>query len=493
MNIEKRRAEIAARKAEIRKLLTDDKNADIDALEKELRELNEEDAGLEKRQAIERMLNSGSAMGNPIENPVAARSLPVEDTEKLYRSAWLKTLQGKSLTDDEKRVYEQRAYSTAANSALPIIPETTANQIIKKMYEVAPILQRCKIFHVPGNFKFAVEGTNSDAALHTENASITAASDSLTSVSLTGYEIVKLVKASRASSEMALSAFESYIVEVIAESIARKIENYIFTGTGSDQPGGVKVAGKGTSGAYTDGTDQVTVAKTASLTEENVVSLYGMLASGYERNAVWCMNKATFFTDFFPLMNKSKNNLIEFAGGKYYIMGAEVYFTGSLAAHEAYYGDFEYIIGNYSQDITVVRSEHSGLATNSIDYLGACVFDCKPVAGLGAFPFENAPGPFDGHTLLVQQGTNAPEHDEVRIGIQPLPFRRTQGAQLLEFRFPETQYVTFQLQQPSRFPDAIRPSSHRVPMRNASCSIDYRQKDMPRHRCVAIRCGRPDS
>ena len=375
MNIEKRRAEIAARKAEIRKLLTDDKNADIDALEKELRELNEEDAGLEKRQAIERMLNSGAAAGNPIENPVAARSLPAEDTEKLYRSAWLKTLQGKSLTDDEKRVYEQRAYSTAANSALPIIPETTANQIIKKMYEVAPILQRCKI----------VEGTNSDAALHTENANITAASDSLTSVSLTGYEIVKLVKASRASSEMALSAFESYIVEVIAESIARKIENYIFTGTGSDQPGGVKVAGKGTSGAYTDGTDQVTVAKDGSLSEANVVALYGMLASGYERNAVWCMNKATFFTDFFPLMNKSKNNLIEFAGGKYYIMGAEVYFTGSLAAHEAYYGDFEYIIGNYSQDITVVRSEHSGLATNSIDYLGACVFDCKPVAGLGAF------------------------------------------------------------------------------------------------------------
>ena len=97
------------------------------------------------------------------------------------------------------------------------------------------------------------------------------------------------------------------------------------------------------------------------------------------------MNKATFFSDFFPLMNKSKNNVIEFANGKYYIMGAEVYFTGSLAAHEAYLGDFSYFIGNYSQDITVVRSEHSGLATNSIDYLGACVFDSKPVAGFGAF------------------------------------------------------------------------------------------------------------
>lgn len=384
MNIEKRRAEITARKAEIRKLLTDDATADMDALEKELRELNDEDAQLEKRQAIERMLNAGGGAPTP-ENPVSARRASEEDTEKLYRSAWLKTLQGKALSDDEKRVYEQRAYTTDAGSVLPIIPESTANQIIRKMYEVAPILEKCKIFHVPGNFKFAVEGTNSDAALHTENGAITAASDSLNSVSLTGYEIVKLVKASRASTEMALSAFESYIVEVVAESIARKIENYIFTGTGSNQPGGVKIAGKGASGAYTDNTDQITVAKTASLTETDVVTLYGLLASGYERNAVWCMNKATFFSDFFPLMNKSKNNLIEFANGKYYIMGAEVYFTGSLAAHEAYYGDFQYIIGNYSQDITVVRSEHSGLATNSIDYLGACVFDSKPVAGLGAF------------------------------------------------------------------------------------------------------------
>ena len=379
MNIEKRLAEIRARKAEIRSIIEKDDKADMDALEKELRELNEEAEGLERRQNIERMLNNGTAVANPVSvNTPESRSEEVD--EKLYRSAWLKTLQGKPLTDAE-----QRAYSTAANSGLPIIPETTANQIIKKMYEVAPILERCRIFHVPGNMKFAVEGTNDDAALHTENAAITPAGDSLASVNLTGYEIVKLVKASRACSEMALSAFESYVVEIIAESIARKIENYIFTGTGSNQPGGVKTAGKGASGAYADGTDQITVGKTASLTEENVIALYGLLGDGYERNAVWCMNKATFFSDFFPLMNKSKNNVIEFANGKYYIMGAEVYFTGSLAAHEAYLGDFSYIIGNYSQDITVVRSEHSGLATNSIDYLGACVFDSKPVAGFGAF------------------------------------------------------------------------------------------------------------
>lgn len=106
MNIEKRRAEIAARKAEIRKLIEGDteNKLNMDDLEKELRELNEEDEKLEKRQAIERMLNGGAAPASPagLSNPVArsANQPAPESTEKLYRSAWLKTLQGKPLTDD---------------------------------------------------------------------------------------------------------------------------------------------------------------------------------------------------------------------------------------------------------------------------------------------------------------------------------------------------------------------------------------------------------
>ena len=380
MTFIKRMQEINARKAELRSMLEGSGEVDLDAIEKELRDLDTEFKELEKRKATIDGINAGTIPAVEIPNPVTARAADTFDQDKEYRSAWLKTLQGKALTENE-----QRAYSTAANSALPAIPESTANEIIKKMYEVAPILQRCKIFHVPGNFKFAVEGTNSDAALHTENAAITAANDSLGSVSLTGYEIVKLVKASRATVNMTINAFESYIVEIIAEAIARKIENYIFAGTGSNQPGGVANGGKGSNGAYTAGTDQVTVAASANVAEADITTLYGMLASGYERNAVWAMSKATFFAYFYAMMNKSKNNLIEFANGKYYIMGCEVYFTGSLAKGVAYLGDFSYIVGNYSQDITVVKSEHSGLATNSVDYLGSCVFDSKAIAGLGAF------------------------------------------------------------------------------------------------------------
>lgn len=376
-NFIKRMKEINDRKAELRSMLQGNDEVDLDAIEKELRDLDTEYKNLEKRAATIEGINIGTIPAVEIPNPVTARAADTFDQDKEYRSAWLKTLQGKALTENE-----QRAYSTAAGSALPAIPESTANEIIKKMYEVAPILQRCKIFHVPGNFKFAVEGANNDAAIHQENKAITVAADSLGSVSLTGYEIVKLVKASRATVNMTIAAFESYIVEIIAEAIARKIENFIFVGTGSNQPGGVAQGGKGTNGAYTAGTDMV---ETSAVTEANITAVYGMLVSGYERNAVWAMSKATFFADFYALMNKSKNNLIEFANGKYYIMGCEVYFTGSLAAGVSYLGDFSYIVGNYSQDIAVVKSEHSGLATNSVDYLGSCVFDSKAIAGLGAF------------------------------------------------------------------------------------------------------------
>ncbi len=380
MNIEKRLKEIKDRKTEIRQLLEAEGEVNIDELESELRSLNAEAEKLEQRRTVEQLLNSGSASASPIVTPAPVIMRSEEDEQRLYRSAWVKTLQGKPLDDAEKR-----AYSTAATSAGAAIPTNVANDILKKMYEVSPILQRCRILHVPGNFTYPVEGTTEDASLHTENAAITPAADTITGVKLTGYEITKLISVSRAASAMTVAAFESFLTEIIGESIARRIENYIFTGTGSNQPGGVKTAGKGTSGAYTDGTDQVTVAASGTLSEANVVDLYSMLGSGYERNAVWCMRKTSFFKNFYPLMNKSKNNLIEFANGRYYVMGNEVYFTASVPANEAYLGDFGYIIGNYSQDITVTSSDVSGLRYNSIDYLAACVFDSQPAAGLGAF------------------------------------------------------------------------------------------------------------
>ncbi len=64
MNIEKRLAEIKARRAEIRSTISGDANADLDALEKELRDLADEESKLEKRLALERMLGGSTPYGD---------------------------------------------------------------------------------------------------------------------------------------------------------------------------------------------------------------------------------------------------------------------------------------------------------------------------------------------------------------------------------------------------------------------------------------------
>lgn len=182
MNIEKRLKEIKDRKTEIRRLLEAEGEVNIDELESELRSLNAEAEKLEQRRTVEQLLNSGSASASPIVTPAPVIMRSEEDEQRLYRSAWVKTLQGKPLDDAEKR-----AYSTAATSAGAAIPTNVANDILKKMYEVSPILQRCRILHVPGNFTYPVEGTTEDASLHAENAAITPAADTITGVKLTGY------------------------------------------------------------------------------------------------------------------------------------------------------------------------------------------------------------------------------------------------------------------------------------------------------------------
>ena len=57
---EKRRKEIAKRRAEIRALLAGDGEVDMDALERELDDLDKEERELDRREAATRRLNGGA-------------------------------------------------------------------------------------------------------------------------------------------------------------------------------------------------------------------------------------------------------------------------------------------------------------------------------------------------------------------------------------------------------------------------------------------------
>lgn len=373
MRIKEIEARLAAIKQEIEQRGAEMTAAEIDALEQETSQLTEERAGLiaaaEKRSGILNTIAQGAGVVSRSftqQTATEENDDPVASPE--YRSAWLKQLRRLPLSDAEKR-----AYSNVTEAGAEVIPTQTANEIISKIKALAPMLNEVTLLHVKGAVKFAVEGTNNDAAIHAENAAITAAADTFTTVTLTGYEIIKLVQISDTVMTMSIAAFESWIVNMLAEAIARKIEDLLINGTGSNQPKGIDKAN--TWGA----TNSVSVGASASLTAANVQALIGLLNAGYDRNAKFAMSKKTLFTDFMPLQDNSKNHIVTVQGNAYFVYGYPVLLSDYVKDHEAFLGDFKKVCANLAENIGVKNAYD--INTNSYKYSGIAIFDCQPAIG----------------------------------------------------------------------------------------------------------------
>ena len=373
MRIKEIEARLAAIKKEIEERGDAMKAEEIDALEKETKELTEERAGLiaaaEKRNGILDNIAKGAGIVSRTFEQKQDNADPDDPFgTPEYRSAWLKNLRRLPLTDAEKR-----AYANASGTGAEVVPTQTANEIISKVKKLAPMLNEVTLLHVKGAVKFAVEGTNNDAAIHKENAAITAAADTLTTVTLTGYEIIKLVQISDTVMTMSIAAFESWIVDMLAEAIARKVEDFFINGTGSSQP-------KGIDKANTWGTENsVAVTKAGSLTAANVQTLIGLLNAGYDRNAKFAMSKKTLFTDFMPLQDNSKNHIVTVQGNNYFVYGYPVLLSDYVKEHEAFLGDFKKVCANLAENINVKNAYD--IDTNSYKYSGIAIFDCTPAIG----------------------------------------------------------------------------------------------------------------
>lgn len=373
MRIKEIEARLAAIKKEIEERGDAMKAEEIDALEKETKELTEERAGLiaaaEKRNGILDNIAKGAGIVSRTFEQKQDNADPDDPFgTPEYRSAWLKNLRRLPLTDAEKR-----AYANASGTGAEVVPTQTANEIISKVKKLAPMLNEVTLLHVKGAVKFAVEGTNNDAAIHKENAAITAAADTLTTVTLTGYEIIKLVQISDTVMTMSIAAFESWIVDMLAEAIARKVEDFFINGTGSSQP-------KGIDKANTWGVENsVTVTKAGSLTAANVQTLIGLLNAGYDRNAKFAMSKKTLFTDFMPLQDNSKNHIVTVQGNNYFVYGYPVLLSDYVKEHEAFLGDFKKVCANLAENINVKNAYD--IDTNSYKYSGIAIFDCTPAIG----------------------------------------------------------------------------------------------------------------
>jgi HK97 family phage major capsid protein len=286
-----------------------------------------------------------------------------------YRTAYLKHLQGKQLDVEERTYLTNSTTSTGA-----AVPTPTAELLFEKMVKIAPMLSEITLLRIAGNVRFSAESTRDAAAKHTENGAITPAADAIITVSLTGYEYNKVLRVSKSVETMAIAAFEGWITDMLAEDIARIIEDAIVNGDGNGDPQGVAYA-------HATWTTTYEISTTASISYDNVMSLIALLPQGYDANAKFLCNKKFLYTELGAIKEATTNAPILVkdmsAGLRFVLMGFPVLTSDKVTDGELYFADFKKIVGNLAQDITVERSAESGFLSNAIDYRGGAIFDCK--------------------------------------------------------------------------------------------------------------------
>ena len=256
----KRIGEINARKAELRKILESDANANLDEIEKELRDLDTEMQGLERRKAIASGINTGSIEGLPVNNPVASRGSkePTFTKENVlsspeYRTAWAKTLMQRKLSEVEKRALETAMTTTATefvaatsetdgiNNGGLFIPTDINTALMEAISLVSPIFRDAARTAIPGLLKFPYKKTASGAKNKKETEQTADGSIEWAELTLGLSEISETIRVSWKLEAMAVEEFISYITAELIEQVQDKAVTELIYGSGSEQLKGATV------------------------------------------------------------------------------------------------------------------------------------------------------------------------------------------------------------------------------------------------------------
>lgn len=180
---------------------------------------------------------------------------------------------------------EQRAdvnMTTGDNGA--VIPTSIANKIIKKVVDICPIYQRATRYNVKGTLTIPSYDESTQAitmAYATEFTELESKAGKMSNISLTGYLAGALTKVSKSLINNSNFDIVSFVINAMAETIAKFIEKELLKGTTD------KVAGL--SGV----TQTLTAASATAVTADELIQLKDKIKDVYQNGGIWIMSSAT--------------------------------------------------------------------------------------------------------------------------------------------------------------------------------------------------------
>lgn len=372
----KRLAEIMQRIKEIQTEVRDGNLSaeDLKKLDAELDSLLKEKEELETREA---KLKEKFERGNKINLPENKTEDEIEmRSTQLYRKAWLKSLQGSMLSEEEKR-----AITSGIGSGEAAIPTTTYSKIMEKVEQLSVLFPRVTKFFVKGVLSIPMEDSTSDAQWVAEGAGASDGTDKLKEVTFQAYDLIKNQDITAQMATMSIDDFEAWLVNAFARKMAQALDSAIINGEGStsNQPNGIKNAI-----SWVDNTNAVKITNGQAWTGDHVMEFVGLLPSVYTKDAVIVLNRKTLFNKINKIKKTSGSNEPLFimnpeAGSIGKILGIDVIVFDAVSDDEVYYGDFSAFVYNFNKDIEISKDSSVGFKSAKIAYRAHALVDGKPI------------------------------------------------------------------------------------------------------------------
>lgn len=258
---------------------------------------------------------------------------------------------------------EQRALTTTG-SGNAVIPTTILDRLISTA-GLSILTHRAT--HLadgrPGKLVIPVAPTAGGVGWHQELADISAYDQTLSAVTLSGAELVKLICASRAMVEMATENFETYLVNLLAGEVLDVLEDSYITGKA------------GTDNCPGDGLDNLTltgrtVSAATSISVADIAKAVALLPAKVQRGGLVLANASTLagvLTQETTYAFDPANTL--------HALGVELVQDPHVADNTLYVvGELsQTLFLNFWQSISVRRSEDAMLAKNAVAFLASTV------------------------------------------------------------------------------------------------------------------------
>lgn len=335
--------------------LTDDEMQELAEIRDDVRRIMKE-LGIKKDLAE---LDKGEAMANEEK---------VDDAEEKETRAFEDYIRG---------IVNERANNLIKSDGQALIPTTIANRIIKKVYDVCPILEKSTKYNVKGTLtipSYDESETAITVAYQTEFNAVQSNVGKFTNITLTGYLAGALSLISRSLINNSQFDVVGFVVDEMAYHIARFIELQLLVGNSS------YVKGLSTL------TNSLTSASASAITADELIRLQGKVKDVYQGPAIWIMSPNT--RDAIRTLKSTTgsyllNNVYDIKSPfGYELLGKPVYVSDNMpdigSGNTAiYYGDMSGLATKFSEEINIQVLREKYADQHAIGVIGWFEFDSK--------------------------------------------------------------------------------------------------------------------